>query len=189
MRPTGARLGLIRMVKDLYRDATSFGNSELELLKRQAQELQQELAQIDEMRREREKAEEVLALAKLREAVANIQQVTDAHKLQEQLVAKKLEEGTQEAERKLAEELEAKAVRILQALDLEKAMDPTTDLEEVVRRAALEASTSESRGQADGPDDMPEARQSQPEAISGSFSGSQRRNYGTWVTAFAALGG
>ncbi|KAL0026979.1 hypothetical protein WJX79_005732 [Trebouxia sp. C0005] len=135
-----SRPGLLRSLRDLFREFRNFGNPELQNLKVHALELQQELDKLEARRAAREAQEEALALMQAQHTVQKLEQMEHIVQQSEKLIAAAVDRAGAQTDQQIKALLQQKADEIMSKIDLSKALSLDGSPEEAVKHAMGEAS-------------------------------------------------
>lgn len=134
-----SRPGLFRSLRELFSEMRTFGNPELENLKRQAVSLQRELDELEAMRAAREKQEEALALMHAQNTVQNLQQMERIVDRSRAMIADAVEKASAETDKKVKAMLHLRAQEVMSKLDLSKALSLDSSPEQILADAMQQA--------------------------------------------------
>ncbi|KAL0050110.1 hypothetical protein WJX82_004584 [Trebouxia sp. C0006] len=135
-----SRPGLLRSLRDLFREFRNFGNPELENLKVHALRLQQELDELEARRAAREAQEEALALMQAQHTVHSLKQMEQIVQQSEKVIAAAVEKAGAQTDQQIKALLQQKAEEVMSKIDLSKALSLGGSPEEAVKHAMEEAS-------------------------------------------------
>lgn len=117
---------MFRMLRNLYKEFASFGKPELEKLREETKQLQEQLIQLKAARAERERQQEVLAIAKLRATMEQMRQmdaVTQAAEAQVKNLVEDLGESAKpRMQAAIAAEVQEKAQAAMKQLDVDEVL-------------------------------------------------------------------
>ncbi|DBA95038.1 TPA: hypothetical protein ACH3X1_002554 [Trebouxia sp. C0004] len=136
-----SRPGLLRSLRELYREFRNFGNPELENLKVHALELQKELVKLEAKRAAREAQEDALALMQVQHKVQNLQQMEKIVQQSEKMIAAAVDRAGARTDQQIKALLQQKAEEVMSKIDLTQALSLGGSPEEAVKHAMGEAST------------------------------------------------
>lgn len=135
-----SRPGLLRSLRELFREFRNFGNPELENLKVHALELQKELDKLEAMRAARAAQEEALALMQVQHTVQSLQQMEKIVQQSEKMIAAAVDRAGAQTDQQIKALLQQKAEEVMSKIDLSKALSLGGSPEEAVKHAMGEAS-------------------------------------------------
>ncbi|EIE24708.1 hypothetical protein COCSUDRAFT_32796 [Coccomyxa subellipsoidea C-169] len=116
--------GVLRTLRDLWRQARTYGDTELAQLKASAEDLKSQVDILREAQKKRRQQEEFLALRELRRTVNALKAESEALEQQKRAVVAAMDEVASNAEGEMAVQAEVQAQervgKVLKAIEVEK---------------------------------------------------------------------
>ncbi|PRW60246.1 hypothetical protein C2E21_0815 [Chlorella sorokiniana] len=112
------RVGLIKAIKEIFREVKFFGDAEISTLKKELEAHKLQLEQLKQARQERTRREEALALMEMRSAVEGLQRIQGVLAERDAQMAEQMETLAKAAGARQEQELTERAMRVVQGMDL-----------------------------------------------------------------------